>query len=224
MLFRNKPVQALLLLLLALLVACSDRTGQPDLTEFERLKARAAAVTIVRDDFGVPHIYGKTDADAVFGMLYAQSEDDFNRVEQNYIWATGRLAEVEGEDAIYSDLRARLYMTVDEAKATYESAPDWLKDLCDAFADGINYYLLTHPHIKPRLIERFEPWMPMYFSEGSIGGDIEQVPLEGIRSFYGGDDAENEQPLAATPVKFREPSGSNGGAISGAHTASGHAR
>jgi acyl-homoserine lactone acylase PvdQ len=223
MLFRNKPVQALLLLLLALLVACSDRTGQPDLTEFERLKARAAAVTIVRDDFGVPHIYGKTDADAVFGMLYAQSEDDFNRVEQNYIWATGRLAEVEGEDAIYSDLRARLYMTVDEAKAAYESAPDWLKDLCDAFADGINYYLLTHPHIKPRLIERFEPWMPMYFSEGSIGGDIEQVPLEGIRSFYGGDDAENELPLAATPEKFREPSGSNGFAISGAHTASGHA-
>ena len=67
---------------------------------------------------------------------------------------------MEGEDALYSDLRARLYMTVDEAKAAYEEAPDWLKALCDAFADGINFYLYTHPEVKPRLLTRFEPWMP----------------------------------------------------------------
>ncbi|MDH3441143.1 MAG: penicillin acylase family protein, partial [Gammaproteobacteria bacterium] len=76
--------------------------------EIARLQARAESVTIIRDDFGVPHIYGKTDADAVFGMLYAQAEDDFPRIEQNYIWATGRLAEVEGKEALFSDLRARL--------------------------------------------------------------------------------------------------------------------
>ncbi len=155
-------------------------------SEAARLAARAANVTIIRDDFGVPHIYAKTDADAVFGMLYAQSEDDFKRVEQNYIWATGRLAEVEGEDALYSDLRARLYMTVAEAKAAYASAPQDLKDLCDAFADGINYYLMTHPDVTPRLLNRFEPWMPMFFSEGSIGGDIESVDVDGIKAFYGG--------------------------------------
>ena len=106
-------------------------------------------VEIIRDDFGVPHIYGKTDADAVFGLLYAQCEDDFNRVEQNYIWATGRLAEVEGESALYSDLRAKLFMTEDEAKENYKNSPEWLKKLCDAFADGVNYYLETHPEVKP---------------------------------------------------------------------------
>ena len=157
---------------LMLLVVCSPNGETPELA---RQRAPAENVTIIRDDFGVPHIYGKTDADAVFGLLYAQSEDDFNRVERNYIWATGRLAEVEGEDAIYSDLRARLYMTVDEAKAAYDAAPDWLKALCDAFADGVNYYLHTHPEVEPKLLTRFEPWMPMFFSEGSIGGDIEQI-------------------------------------------------
>ncbi|MBM3402754.1 MAG: acylase, partial [Bacteroidetes bacterium] len=78
------------------------------LTESERWNRHVSNTEIIRDDFGVPHIYGKTDADAVFGLLYAQCEDDFNRIEQNYIWATGRLAELEGETALYSDLRAKL--------------------------------------------------------------------------------------------------------------------
>jgi len=193
-------------------------------TEIARLEKRAKAVTIIRDDYGVPHIYGKTDADAVFGMLFAQSEDDFNRVERNYIWAIGRLAEVEGEEAIYSDLRARLYMTVDEAKQAYRDSPEWLKKLCDAFADGINYYLVTHPKIKPKLIRNFEPWMPMFFSEGSIGGDIEQIPLEGIRKFYGRTKvALKPQVMETKEPKFKEPKGSNGFAISGKLTKSGNA-
>jgi acyl-homoserine-lactone acylase len=199
-----------------LLAACSQKALDP---EYERLRERAQNVTIIRDDFGIPHVYAKTDADTVFGMLYAQSEDDFNRVEQNYIWATGRLAEVEGEEALISDLRARLYMTTDEAIAAYESAPDWLRQLCDAFADGINWYLYTHPDVKPRLLTRFEPWMPMFFSEGSIGGDIEQIPLDGIEAFYNGDAAV----VADTSRKFKEPGGSNGFAISGELTESGNA-
>lgn len=214
-----RPVQFLFQsLLLFALAAC--QAGTQD-SEHQRLEARAKNITIVRDDFGVPHVYAKTDADAVFGMLYAQSEDDFNRVEQNYIWATGRLAEVEGEDALYSDLRARLYMTVDEAKAAYASAPDWLKALCDAFADGLNYYLLTHPEVKPRLLTRFEPWMPMFFSEGSIGGDIEQIPLEGIRAFYSGE--EPAKSIRSAHRRFTEPRGSNGFAIAGKLTESGNA-
>ena len=209
------PFDRLLLILLLFVTACSQQAVD---SEFARLQARAEKVTIIRDDFGVPHIYGKTDADAIFGMLYAQSEDDFNRVEQNYIWATGRLAEVEGEDAIFSDLRARLYMTTDEAKAAYEAAPGWLQDLCDAFADGVNWYLLSHPEVNPRLLTKFEPWMPMFFSEGSIGGDIEQIPLGGIKEFYGG-----EISVATRRNSFKEPSGSNGFAISGDLTESGNA-
>jgi acyl-homoserine lactone acylase PvdQ len=211
----------LLLLLLLALGSCQQDRASADNAELRRLEARAQNVTIIRDDFGVPHVYAKTDADAVFGMLYAQSEDDFNRVEQNYIWATGRLAEVEGEDALYSDLRARLYMTEDEARNAYDEAPDWLKALCDAFADGTNFYLLTHPEVTPRLLTRFEPWMPMYFSEGSIGGDIEQIPLDGIRAFYGAGDPAAD--IVAPLTALQEPRGSNGFAISGELTESGNA-
>ena len=212
---RLSPLEKLLFVLLLLVTACSQQAVDP---EFERLEARAENVTIIRDDFGVPHIYAKTDADAIFGMLYAQSEDDFNRVEQNYIWATGRLAEVDGEEALFSDLRARLYMTTAEARAAYAAAPQWLQALCDAFADGVNWYLLSHPEVKPRLLTKFEPWMPMFFSEGSIGGDIEQIPLDGIRAFYGG-----KISVASRRRQFKEPSGSNGFAISGDLTESGNA-
>jgi len=207
-----------------LLAACSREPAPAPSQPFDALAARAQNVTIIRDDFGVPHIYAKTDADAVFGLLYAQAEDDFNRIERNYVWAIGRLAEIEGEDAIFSDLRARLYMTADEAKAAYESAPDWLKQLCDAWADGLNYYLETHPDVQPKLLAQFEPWMPMYFSEGSIGGDIEQIPLEGIEAFYGeGRSLASLSMPAADARSLQEPRGSNGFAIAGELTRSGNA-
>lgn len=202
-------------------LACSPQKPQ---NETDRLNDRADKVTIIRDDFGVPHIYAKTDADAVFGLLYAQAEDDFPRIERNYIWATGRLAEIDGEDALYSDLRARLYMSVDEAKAAYEGAPQWIKDLCDAYADGLNYYLASNPDVTPKLLTRFEPWMPMFFSEGSIGGDIEQIPLAGIKSFYGDGTPRQAPEIApAKPDPMDEPGGSNGFAISGDLTRSGDA-
>ena len=209
-------------------------------SEIAGWQAQAEKVEIIRDDFGIPHVYGKTDADTVFGLLYAQCEDDFNRVEQNYIWATGRLAEVEGETALYSDLRAKLFMTEDEAKLNYENSPDWLKKLCDAFADGINYYLHTHPEVQPRLLTHFEAWMPMYFSEGSIGGDIERISTNNIKAFYESGmeipDSKTYQPAKADGDKVNtkklqtekeksesEPQGSNGIAISGKLTQSGKA-
>ncbi|RIV44132.1 acylase [Flagellimonas pelagia] len=209
---------------LAALLLCFSCTQKPQ-TEVEEWEAQAKNITIIRDDFGVPHIYGKTDADAVFGLLYAQCEDDFNRVEQNYIWATGRLAEVEGEEALYSDLRAKLFMTEEEAKANYEKSPEWLKQLCDAFADGINYYLYTHPEVKPKLLTRFEPWMPMYFSEGSIGGDIERISTRKIQTFYesGMEIPEMELLQQKKKEEMAEPKGSNGIAISGDLTQSGNA-
>lgn len=211
-------------LLLAALVFLSCKMEPTTESATSALAEKAKNVTIIRDDYGVPHIYGKTDADAVFGLLYAQCEDDFNRVEQNYIWATGRLAEVEGEMALYSDLRAKLFMTEAEAKANYEKSPEWLKKLCDAFADGINYYLETHPEVQPRLLTHFEPWMPMYFSEGSIGGDIERIRTSKIKAFY---ESDMEVPRAERieiqkQEEMAEPQGSNGIAISGKLTTSGN--
>jgi len=218
-------MRTLFFLFLIALSACkTEITSEKPFTELS-LAEKAERVTIIRDDYGVPHIYGKTDADTVFGLLYAQCEDDFNRVEQNYIWATGRLAEVEGEEALYSDLRAKLFMTENEAKANYEKSPDWLKSLCDAFADGINYYLETHPEVTPKLLTHFEPWMPMYFSEGSIGGDIERIRTEKIKAFYESSMVLPEAELLEIQKKeaMAEPQGSNGIAISGALTRSGNA-
>lgn len=214
------------LLLLLLFITLNACTVQKNQTEAERLERIADEITIIRDDYGVPHIYGKTDADAVFGLMYAQAEDDFNRVERNYIWATGRLAEVEGEEALYSDLRARLFMSREEAMAYYRNAPEWLKELCDAWADGLNYYLQTHPEVEPALITKFEPWMPMYFSEGSIGGDIERVSARRIKAFYEDRASlslnEEGNGLVLT-YPYEEPKGSNGIAVSGDLTASGNA-
>lgn len=206
---------------IGLLLACQIPNPNDELSRWE---AQAERVEIIRDDFGVPHIYGKSDADAVFGLLYAQCEDDFRRVERNYLWATGRLAELEGEKELYSDLRANLYMTEEEARQTYEKAPVWLKELCVAFADGVNYYLHTHPEVKPQVITKYEPWMPMFFFEGSIGGDIERISTSALQAFY-----EQDSALAVVDSKaierqlLDEPQGSNGIAIAPSLSESGNA-
>ena len=189
--------------------------------ELARLKSAAQRVTILRDKWGIPHVYGKTDADAVFGLMYAQAEDDFNRVELNYINAMGRLAEVKGESELYRDLRMKLFINPDDLKAQYAASPAWLKKLMVAFADGLNYYLVTHPQVKPALITHFEPWMALSFSEGSIGGDIESVDLKQLEHFYG---QRAEVIAAATGSDLDvEPGGSNGFAIAPSLTRDGHA-
>jgi acyl-homoserine-lactone acylase len=187
-----------------------------------RWKAEAARVQIVRDDWGIAHVHGKTDADAVFGMIYAQAEDDFNRVETNYLTYLGWRAEAEGEALIWQDLRQKLYIDPVALKADYAKSPPWLKSLMNAWADGLNYYLATHPETKPRVITRFEPWMALSFTEGSIGGDIEShVALTQLEAFYG------KRTIAMTSEErglvFKEPQGSNGIAIAPGNTTGGHA-
>src|SRR5438128_9186565 len=149
-------------------------------------------------------------------MIYAQAEDDFNRVETNYINAMGRLAEAEGASKIYQDLRMKLFINPQATKKQYAASPEWLKRLMKAFADGLNYYLAKHPEVKPRVIQRFEPWMALTFTEGSIGGDIETINLNQLQAFYG------SAPATVASNDEREweaePAGSNGVAISPSHT------
>src|SRR5579872_5881387 len=190
-------------------------------SEAARWKQHAAAVTIIRDDWGIAHVYGKTDADAVFGAEYAQAEDDFNRVETNYINAMGRLAEAEGESKIYQDLRMKLFIDPAELKRQYAASPAWLQKLMDAFADGLNFYLSKHPEVKPRVITRFEPWMALTFTEGSIGGDIESVNLNQLQAFYG--KTPEKQASFEDRTRFVEPTGSNGAAIAPSNTTNHHA-
>jgi acyl-homoserine-lactone acylase len=235
----------------ALLVACKsapppEAPGDPQ--EVARWRALAERVTIERDTWGIPHVTGVRDADAVFGLMYAQCEDDFARVEGNLINALGRLAEVEGEKEIFRDLRMKLFIDPVELQALYGTSQPWLRALMDAWADGLNFYLYTHPQVKPRLIERFEPWMALSFSEGSIGGDIERISLDELAAFYAqggaGPKVVSAPPSPATaparwqpsplappgirvtrrgpPDPLAEPTGSNGFAIAPSRSATGH--
>jgi acyl-homoserine lactone acylase PvdQ len=191
--------------------------------EAARWEQEARNVTILRDDWGIAHIYGKTDADAVFGMIYAQAEDDFNRVETNYINAMGRLAEAEGESKVYQDLRMKLFIDPQTIRKEYAASPVWLKKLMNAWADGLNYYLSKHAEVKPRVIQRFEPWMALTFTEGSIGGDIERVNLNQLEAFYGKVAVSQTHSASPEEDETEEPRGSNGMAIAPSNTAAHYA-
>ena len=207
-------------LVLAVVILSSAPYVAPD-NDVAVWEKQAQGITIVRDTWGIPHVYGKTDADAVFGVIYAQAEDDFNRVETNYVNSMGRLAEAEGESEIYRDLRMKLFIDPEDMKAQYQKSPEWLKKLVNAWADGLNYYLHTHPGVSPRVIKWFEPWMALTFSEGSIGGDIERVNLTELEKFYGKNP--NTQGDVETPAAYVEPRGSNGIAVAPANTTTRHA-
>ena len=216
---------ALIVCGLMILAACPLRqaAAQDTPQEIARWKAEAQAVTIYRDNWGIPHVYGKTNADAVFGMEYAQAELDFNRVEMNYIGALGWQSKFEGESALYADLRRQLYMDPVALKAQYAQCPAWLRQLMQAAADGLNFYLYTHPAVHPKVITHFEPWMELAFSEGSIGGDIEEgIRIPVLEAFYGHDMAEPARKVAWNRPIF-QPLGSNGVAISPSITLDHHA-
>jgi len=210
---------ALVFFLVAVSVGFAQQAVKnPDMTRWER---EARDVTIIRDNWGIAHVYGETDADAVFGMIYAQAEDDFNRVETNYINAMGRLAEAEGESKIYQDLRMKLFIDPAGIRKDFAKSPEWLKKLMNAWADGLNYYLAKHPEVKPRVLQKFEPWMALTFSEGSIGGDIERVNLGPLEAFYSKVPVSQNAPVFDDDIE--EPGGSNGIAVAPSNTVDHHA-
>ncbi|MBV9745581.1 MAG: penicillin acylase family protein, partial [Acidobacteriia bacterium] len=220
--------------LVVLVAGLSRPAPTGDIARWER---EARNVTIIRDDWGIAHVYARTDADAVFGAEYAQAEDDFNRIETNYVNAMGRLAEAEGESRIYQDLRMKLFIDPARMKKLYFECPAWLRALMNAYADGLNYYLYKHPDVKPRVIRHFEPWMALTFTEGSIGGDIERVNLAQLEAFYGRSNVgQATEPAADSGVgplladsslapftSDGEPAGSNGAAIAPSNTTGHHA-
>src|SRR6266487_5434668 len=136
--------------------------------EIKLYKTEAQRVTIIRDTWGVPHIYGKTDADAVFGSLYAQCEENFRKVEENNLEMLGRLSEVYGKEKLYDDLQMRLIYDSKAATEDYKRSPGWLRNLLDAAADGVNYFLYIHPEVKPVVLKHFEPWFALMRTNGSI--------------------------------------------------------
>ena len=219
----NRTMKKLVIVLALACVAWGPPATPKDLAAWEK---RAQNITIVRDNWGIPHVYGNTDADVVFGVMYAQAEDDFNRVETNYLNAMGRLAEAQGEAEVYRDLRMKIFIDPADMKAQYDKAPAWLQSLMNGYADGLNYYLATHPKVTPRVITRFEPWMALTFSEGSIGGDIEKVNLTQLEAFYGSASATSSLRRDGFDEELSpvvEPGGSNGVALGPSVTQAGRA-
>jgi acyl-homoserine-lactone acylase len=220
-----------LVALLFLSTAAAAATVAPD--GDLRWHRHASQVNIIRDNWGIAHIYGKSDADTVFGAIYAQAEDDFNRIERNYLNGLGWLAQAEGESAVYSDLRQRLFVDVGDLQRKYRASPPWLQTLMLAWSDGLNYFLAKHPAVKPKVIRHFEPWMALSFTEGSIGGDIETIDLGWLEKFYGQPKAPLPAaapapraaavPSGAASTGAASPGGSNGFAIAPSRSASGHA-
>ena len=216
-------MRKLLILLIVPLQLFAQSFTKEEITRWEK---HAKNVTIIRDNYGIPHIYGKTDADAVFGLLYAQCEDDFKRVEMNYVEKLGRLAEVKGESELYNDLLIRLVIDTADAIKDYNKAPAWLRKLCNAYADGINFYLWKNPGTKPALLSRFQPWYPLLWTDGSISAiSTADVSDNELKNFYSGNDpviSANEKQEKYTD-NYEDATGSNGFAFSPKITESGNA-
>lgn len=142
----------------------------------------ANSVTIYRDNYGVPHVYGKTDASVVFGLMYAQAEDNFWQLEEDHINKLGRASEIYGQPRLVGDLMSRLFETNKKAQEEYKKLTPQIRALCDAYAAGLNYFLEKNPNVKPRLIIRFEPWYPLITGAPGTGGA--GVSQQEFRAFF----------------------------------------
>lgn len=220
--------------------ASKGLTTQPKMSALLDEKARwekhVAQTTIIRDEWGIPHIYGKTDADAVFGLMYAQCEENFPQIEKNYLEMLGRLQELKendiavakNEDKIYADLMMKLIQDSVDAIKDYHNSPVWFQQLLQAHADGINYYLSKHPNVHPEVITQFKPWYHLMWTDGSVSptrtGGLDEAD---VASFYGQAKlagAQNKLNLVS-PFDMEEKTlkGSNGFAIAPMHSKSGNA-
>ena len=218
-----KKILLLIYAVLPLMVSAQKFTPQ----EISRYKQQAKAVTIIRDNWGVPHIYAQTDAQVVFGLMYSQCEDNFKGIERNYLYQIGRQAEVDGESNLYTDVQLQMIADSADAIKDYKASPPWFKKLMDAFADGINYYLYKHPDVKPLVFKHFEPWYALMFTDGSVSATVTGgLGLSETARFYGQpgiDLGKLKQPKTLQEELDEREIGSNGFALSPKLTASGHA-
>jgi len=193
----------------------------------------AAQVTIYRDAWGVPHVHGATDAAAAFGFAYAQAEDNFPQVEENFVRALGRASELFGEETLADDWLNRSLQVEALARSEYQQADEKLRALLDGYAAGLNHYLDTHPDVHPRLLERFAPWYPLalirylYYQRGFLGGaGLAPDEIEAAMAASAGTETARLEPalVRGAPLALpRSERGSNSWAVMPERTAAGHA-
>src|ERR1041384_4819579 len=181
---------------------------------FAQPNSLARDVTIYRDTYGVPHVFGRTDAGTVFGFAYAQAEDNFWRVEENFINALGRASEVNGEKSLDEDRLNHALEIPRLAREEYARLDAHMRLLCDSFAAGFNYYLARHPEVRPRLLTKIEPWYTLAF-----------IRYNYYQNGFARDPILRRTPLqtAALDIDLKEHTGSNGWVIGPSRSATGHA-
>jgi penicillin amidase len=208
----HPTLRALLLITLVALFSCPLQAKQksPDADA----EALARTVTIHRDVYGVPHVFGRTDASTVFGFAYAQAEDNFWRVEENFIFALGRASEIYGKKMVAEDQLNHALEIPRLAREEYARLDNQMRSLCDAFAAGFNYYLARHPEVHPRLLSRIEPWYTLAFIRYNYyqNGFARDRILQGVG-----------MQTAAIDSDLKQHTGSNGWVIGPSKSATGHA-
>jgi acyl-homoserine-lactone acylase len=188
------------------------------LPESVRLDDLAAAgseydVRILRDEWGVPHVFGATDADVAFGLAYAHAEDDFLTIQQSVLAARGQLASVYGKDAAPNDYMVHLLRIWDVVEAGYRTdlSPQ-VQAICEAYAAGLNHYAALHSG-------KALPGIFPVTGKDVVAGSVHKSPL-----FFGLDRilAELFEEERANPVSTHsEPTGSNTFAVSPRRSAGG---
>jgi acyl-homoserine lactone acylase PvdQ len=169
----------------------------------------ASDVVIRRDGFGVPHIEGKTDAATFFGFAYAQCEDYFWQLEDNIILSVGRYSEAHGSQGYNSDLLNRAFEIAPRSQKDFSKLDPAMQEMATSFTMGINYYLARHPEVKPRMIQKFEPWHIVAFTRHGI------LELSYRRTGL-------SKKMPRDYEEIWSMTGSNGWSIAGSKTRSGH--
>jgi penicillin amidase/acyl-homoserine-lactone acylase len=151
--------------------------------------ARKYDVRIIRDAYGVPHIYGKRDADTAFGLAYAHAEDDFATIQEVILATRGKLAAVRGPGAAQTDYLISLMRVWESVNEGYDiELSDHAREIAQAYADGINLYAAQHPEeILPfalpvsgkDLVAGFTFKLPLFYGfDGVLGELFEGEPRE----------------------------------------------
>ncbi|HSD45785.1 MAG TPA: penicillin acylase family protein, partial [Pyrinomonadaceae bacterium] len=201
-------------LLLAIVVLFTGQANAMANQDEEALARLARSVTIYRDTYGVPHVFGRTDESTAFGFAYAQAEDNFWRVEENFIFALGRASELYGERTLDEDRLNHALEIPRLAREEYARLDKHMRVLCDAFAAGFNYYLVRHPEVPLRLLKRIEPWYTLAF-----------IRYNYFQNGFARDPSLRRTPIqtAALDADLKPHTGSNGWVIGPSRSASGHA-
>ena len=163
---------------------------------------------IERDDWGVPHIYGKRDADVSFGLAYAHAQDDYKIIADIILATRGKLASVYGKGAAVNDYYVHLMDIWNTIESNYESdVPADVRALCDGYAAGINLFLQDHPERGRKkifpvngkdLIAGFSHRMPLMFGLDGVMKKLSKEKRPQLIGLNGNDeDAESFKMVAS---------------------------